>query len=179
MTDNSRTSCAQCSGIAVIEYPALHARTLCRRRFVGRIRLHLCPGCGHESWHPEDLRLFDRAIAWHLARARASAPDALRAMRNATGLGRADFAERLDLPESAVWRWESGEEAPSGALIASLCELVEAETSSASAFLLRIEPLPMLRLAASRADSSRARRRTDGAVVELPLHRGSGPTEAG
>lgn len=174
MTDRLRAGCAQCPGIEWIEYPALHARTLCRKRFVGRIRLRLCPGCGHESWHPDDLRLFDRALAWHLARAGASAPDALRAMREATGLGRSVFAERLDVPETAVWKWERGEEAPAGELLSSVCDLVASETSGAAAFLLRIEPVPKLRLA-----SSRERARDPGAeVTALPLRRNSYPTDA-
>ena len=27
----------------------------------------LCPGCGHESWHPDDLRLFERGEQRHAA----------------------------------------------------------------------------------------------------------------
>lgn len=76
------------------------------RQFVGDLPALRCAN-GHVLIDGPGLEQFEREIAQHLARDRASA-DAFRFIRKANGLPAKTVAELFDVTPETVSRWESG-----------------------------------------------------------------------
>ena len=117
-------SCPRCRGEEFKSTLALAPRTIAGHRFTASLAAAECQHCGERYFESKPLMAFDRAVAAKLLEAGVTTPDALKFLRNMTGLQGKEFAELLGVRRETVSRWEQGKRPVDRATYALLRQIV-------------------------------------------------------
>jgi putative zinc finger/helix-turn-helix YgiT family protein len=118
------SSCPNCGAEKLKRTVAEVPRTIAGHRFTADLPAIRCSKCEERYFESKDLAAFDRAVAAKLLEAGIATPDALKFLRNMTGLQGQEFAELLGVRRETVSRWEQGKRPIDRATYAVIRQLV-------------------------------------------------------